>query len=204
MIVMPLLQIAHYSSDTDNAYQIWANCIDSVQLRVIGHAEPYEPMVRETLANVNPNLSPTKVVKFEDQISTGFNTERLIACLTGLYALLALVLAAIGLYGVAAYLVIRRTTEIGVRMALGAKRSDVVAMVVCSVMTPILTGLAIGMPAAFAAGRGMASQLFGVKDYDPMVLIAAVAALSLSAFLAAIVPARRAVAIDPLEALRME
>ena len=204
MIFLPLLQFPHYTSPTDNAYQIWANYIDSIQLRVVGPPEQFEPVVRETLAGINPNLTPIKMLKFEDQVGTVFNTQRLIARLTTLYAILALVLASIGLYGVAAYMVARRTTEIGIRMALGAQRTNVVAIVLRSAMTPIAAGLLIGVPVVLGAGRAIASQLFGVTNYDPLILAAAMAALIASAILAAIIPARRAASIDPLQALRTE
>ena len=204
MIFMPLMQIARYTSATDNAYQAWANYIDSIQLRVVGEPENYEPVVRETLAGINPNLTPVKMLKFEDQVATGFNTQRLIARLTTLYAILALVLASIGLYGVAAYMVARRTTEIGIRMALGAQRTNIVALVLRSAMTPIAVGLLVGIPVVLAAGKAIASQLFGVRNYDPVILTAAIAALTSSAILAAIIPASRAASVDPLRALRME
>ena len=204
MFFVPLLQIAQYKSPTDNAYQIWANYIDSIQLRVVGQPETFEPLVRQILAGINPNLTATKILKFEDQIGTGFNSQRLIARLTTLYAVLALVLAAIGLYGVAAYLVARRTTEIGIRMALGAQRSNVVTMMLQSALTPIAVGLLLGLPLVLGLGRAIASQLFGVASYDPLILSGAIAALTVAAVLAAIVPARRAASIDPLQALRME
>ena len=201
---MPLLQITQYTSPTDNAYQIWANYIDSIQLRVVGPRENYEATVRETLAGINPNLTPIKMLKFEDQVGTGFNTQRLIARLTDLYAALALILASIGLYGVAAYMVARRTAEIGIRMALGASRTKVVGSVFSSAMVPIGFGMAIGVPVALAAGRAIASQLFGVTAFDVKALVLAIAALTASALLAATLPARRAASIDPLRALRTE
>lgn len=204
MFFIPLLQTVRYQAPTDNAYQTWANYIDSIQLRVTGRPENFEEVVRQTLADIDPNMTAIKMTKFEDQIGAGFDSQRLIARLTTLYASLALILASIGLYGVAAHMVARRTAEIGIRMALGAQPANVVATVLRSAMAPVGVGLLIGVPAVFGAGRAIASQLFGVSSYDPLVIGAAIAALSVSSALAAIIPARRAASIDPLKALRME
>ena len=149
-------------------------------------------------------MTPTKILTFKTQIDGIFNSPRLIARLTGLYATLAIVLASLGLYGVTAYRVGRRTTEIGIRMALGAQRANVIFTVLRNAMAPMMIALLIGVPAAIAAGQAIRSQLFGVKAYDPLVLGAAAAALFASAVLAAIIPARRAASIDPLRALRIE
>ncbi|MFY9528773.1 MAG: ABC transporter permease [Candidatus Acidiferrales bacterium] len=204
MFFIPLLQTVHYKASTDNAYQIWGNYIDSIQLRVAGRPENFEAAVRQTLANIDPNMTVIKMLKFEDQVGRGLDSPRLIARLTTLYAILAVILASIGLYGVAAYMVARRTTEIGIRIALGAPRANVVAIVLRSAMAPIASGLLIGVPVALGGGRAIASQLFGVRGYDPLVLSTAIAALTISAVLAAIIPARRAASIDPLRALRLE
>jgi ABC-type antimicrobial peptide transport system permease subunit len=133
-----------------------------------------------------------------------FNSFRLMAQLTTVYGILALILASIGLYGVAAYTVARRTSEIGIRMALGAQRRTVIGMVLRNAMQPIALGLLVGVPVALAGGHAIASQLFGVKAYDPIVLAGAVAVLASCAVLAAIIPARRAASIDPIRALRTE
>ena len=204
MFFMPLLQIETYKDADDQAYQIWANYIDSIQLRVLGRPENYERAVQQTLADIDPNLTVRKMIKFDDLVNGSFNSSRLMAQLTTVYGILALVLAGIGLYGVAAYMVTRRTSEIGIRMALGAQRRSVVGMVLRSAMQPIVLGLMVGVPAALAGGYAMASQLFGVKAYDPLVLGGAVAALAAAAVLAAILPARRAASIDPMRTLRTE
>jgi len=144
------------------------------------------------------------MMTFQDLVDGNFNSSRLIAQLTTVYGILALVLASIGLYGVAAYTVARRTSEIGIRMALGAQRGTVIRMILRSAMQPIAFGLLVGVPVALAGGHAIASQLFGVKGYDPLVLAGAVAALAAAAVLAAIIPARRAASIDPIRALRTE
>jgi ABC-type antimicrobial peptide transport system permease subunit len=113
-------------------------------------------------------------------------------------------LAAVGLYGVMAYTVEQRTGEIGVRMALGADRGHVVRMVLGNAFTQIGIGLALGIPAAVAAGKFMTDQLFGVKPWDPMMISSAVLTLALAALLASLIPARRAAGVDPMVALRSE
>ena len=149
-------------------------------------------------------MTVIRAITFDEQVERNFNGERLIARLTTLYGLLALILACVGLYGVAAYTVARRTSEIGVRMALGAPRSNIIAMMLRVAMSPIALGLLIGLPLALAGGRAIGSQLYGVKSYDPFVLGTAVLVLTASSILAAVIPARRAASIDPIQALRIE
>jgi ABC-type antimicrobial peptide transport system permease subunit len=124
--------------------------------------------------------------------------------LTGMFGILALILAAVGLYGVTAYSVERRTNEIGVRIALGANRVSVIRMVLRGAFVQILIGLLIGIPASIGCSRLIASQLYQVKGWDPVVLSGSVAALAICALIASIVPARRAAAINPVIALRVE
>jgi ABC-type antimicrobial peptide transport system permease subunit len=127
-----------------------------------------------------------------------------VAQLTGLFGVLALVLAAVGLYGVAAYGVERRTSEIGVRIALGADRGQVIGMVLRGAFLQIVIGLAIGIPTSIGCARLIASQLYQVKGWDPLVLTGSVLALAACALVASIVPARRAAAVNPVTALRVE
>jgi ABC-type antimicrobial peptide transport system permease subunit len=117
---------------------------------------------------------------------------------------LALGLAAIGLYGLTAYSVEQRTGEIGIRMALGADRGKVLSMVLRGAFLQVAIGLVIGIPAAILAGRAMTDQLYAVKAYDPAILAVAAAALGLAALAAAAVPTRRAMSVNPTEALRAE
>jgi putative ABC transport system permease protein len=128
----------------------------------------------------------------------------MIAKLTSFFGVLALILASIGLYGVTAYSVERRTNEIGIRMALGANRINVLGMVLRSAFLQVGIGLAIGIPATILGGRAMASQLFGVKAYDPTVMGLTILLLATAAFIAGFVPARRAAAMEPMRALRIE
>ncbi|MGH3184650.1 MAG: ABC transporter permease, partial [Streptosporangiaceae bacterium] len=126
-----------------------------------------DALLRRTLAEVDPNLIVADLRTFQAQIAGNFDQDRLIAGLAGLFALLALVLAAVGLYGVTAYLVARRTGEIGVRMALGASRAGVVRLVLRRVCIQAAIGLGLGIPAAVAAARLMSSQMYGIGAYDP-------------------------------------
>ena len=133
-----------------------------------------------------------------------FRQQRLIARLASFFGILSLVLACIGMYGVTAYNAGSRVTEIGVRMALGASRPDAVAIILRGALGLILVGLILGLPLTFAAGRFLGSQLYGMNPYDPRVLLTAVAALALSAFLASLIPAHKASRISPADALRRE
>ena len=139
-----------------------------------------------------------------EQVASQFTQQRLIARLTSFFGVLSLVLASIGLYGVTAYNAGRRTGEIGVRMALGADRGHVVALVLRGAFGLILLGLLIGLPLTFAAGRFLGDQLYGANPYNPVVTLAAVLALGLSALVASFVPAFERAVISPLDALRAE
>ena len=160
--------------------------------------------MRRTLADIDPNLTVENLYSLDYQVSDNFNQERLIARLTMLFGLLALVLASVGLYGITSYAVARRTSEIGLRMALGADRSNVVRMVLRGAFVQVGIGLALGIPIALAGGRFMADQLYGVRAYDPLSIAIAVVVLSSAAALAGFIPARRAASIEPMEALRTE
>ena len=176
---------------------------NSITVQYVGDAASLESMARRTLANINPDLTMVSFKSLDYQVADNFNGERLISRLTGLFALLALALASVGLYGITAYSVARRTNEIGVRMALGANRGDVVVMVMRRALMLVATGLAIGIPVALVGGRLMRTQLYGVKTYDPVTLIVSVLLLSVFAALAGFIPARRAASVEPMRALRI-
>jgi predicted permease len=186
------------------AHENNSNIFHDIQLQVAGHARNLQPAIQRTLASVDANLTVIRAISFEEQVSRNFNGDRLVARLTTLYGMLALILACVGLYGVAAYTVARRTNEIGIRMALGAPRASIIRMMLRVAISPVTLGLLIGVPIALAGGRAIASQLYGVRSYDPLVLGAAVFVLATSCIVAAVIPARRAASIDPIRALRTE
>ena len=163
-----------------------------------------DALVRHTFAGIDPNLTVMDLRSLEAQVAGNFNQERLVAQLTSLFGILALILASVGLYGVMSYFVVRRTSEIGIRMALGATRSSVISLVLRGALWQILMGLALGIPAALYAGHLMASMLYGVGGYDPLALAGATVVLALCATVAGIIPARRAASIEPMTALRTE
>jgi predicted permease len=163
-----------------------------------------DALIRRTMAEIDPNLTVVDLRPLDAQVAGNFNQERLIAKLTSLFGILALILASVGLYGVMSYFVARRTGEIGIRMALGARQSSVVSMVLRDALWQILFGLALGIPTALVAGHLMASQLYGVTGYDPLALVGATVVLGLCAAAAGFIPARRAATIEPMQALRSE
>jgi predicted permease len=163
-----------------------------------------DALVRRTLAGIDPNLTVMDLRSFDAQVAGNFNQERLTSRLTSLFGILALILASVGLYGVMSYFVARRTSEIGIRMALGATRSSVVSMVMRGALWQILIGLVLGIPASLYAGYLMNSLLYGVDSYDPMAIAGAPIMLILCATAAGFIPARRAASIEPMQALRTE
>jgi predicted permease len=160
--------------------------------------------VTQAMAAVDPNLPVILIRPLSEQVTGIFRQQRLIARLTSLFGILSLLLACIGMYGVTAYNAGCRTTEIGVRMALGANRSDAIRLILRDAFWLIVCGIAVGMPLAFAAGRFLGNQLYGVNPFNPAVTSVAVAALGLSALVASLVPALRTSRISPVEALRAE
>jgi len=177
---------------------------NSITVQYAGDAASLESLARRTLANINPNLTIVSFKSLDYQVADNFNGERLISRLTSLFGVLALLLASVGLYGITAYFVARRMNEIGVRMALGANRGNVVAMVMRRALVLVAIGLAMGVPVALVGGRLMRTQLYGVSTYDPITLSGAVLVLAASAALAGFIPALRAASIEPMNALRVE
>ena len=163
-----------------------------------------EALTRRTLAAIDPNLSVMHFSPYDEEVAGNFNQDRLLARLTSSFGVLALILASVGLYGMMSYFVVRRTSEIGIRMALGAARSGVVVMMLRGVLWQLLIGLAIGIPAALIAGHLMASLLYEVKTYDPLAFLGAILLLTICATVAGFIPARRAASIDPMQALRTD
>jgi ABC-type antimicrobial peptide transport system permease subunit len=160
--------------------------------------------VRRAIWAINPNIVISEVVTMRERVAAGMRVERDSALLFGLFALAALVMAAIGVYGVAAYAIAQRTKEIGVRVALGAARRDVRRLVLGQTLTPTLIGVSVGIGAAVLLTRLVASMVYGVTPLDPWTFAVAVAVLVTVALTGTWMPARRATRIDPIVALRYE
>jgi predicted permease len=204
MFFLPFTQITQYAPSGDQRLETGTLYAQSIQLYATGAPETYEKPLREVVAGIHPDLSLDSVKSYSEQVSVHYNQERLTARLTGLFSLLSLVLASVGLYGVTAYNVTRRTGEIGIRMALGANRRNVVGMVLGGAFSQIGIGLCIGILLALASERALEHQLYGVSRFDPVVLGGAVVILCAGALIAGLVPALRSASIEPMEALRIE
>jgi putative ABC transport system permease protein len=204
MFWVPEAQTVQYGDKAFDSGEIWSHYLYNIVLWAPGNPPGLEERVRKALAAVDPNLVLYGVDSYTEILSGDFQQENMIATLTTLFGVLGLLLAAIGLYGVMAYMVEQRTGEIGIRMALGADRWSVVRMILRSASSQVGIGLALGIPAAVGAGRLMKDQLFGVKPWDPIMLIFATLLLALAAVLASVIPARRAAGVEPMVALRNE
>jgi predicted permease len=195
------------SHNPDPRYQLFearSGYLDAIEMKTLANVPGLEVQVRRTLSQINPDLAVIDFQSFARQVDANFTQAAMIAKLTSLFGILALVLASVGLYGITSYSVERRTSEIGIRMALGATRANMLAMVLRSAFLQVGIGLALGLPVIIFGGRVMANQLFGVKPYDPMVLLVTTCALAAAAFAAAMIPARKAASTEPTLALRTE
>jgi predicted permease len=197
-------QTVQYDDPAYRSGEIWSHYLYNIVIWAPGNPPGMEERVRKVLAGIDPNFVLYGVDPYIKVVSADFQQENMIATLTMLFGVLGLVLAAVGLYGVMAYTVEQRTGEIGVRMALGADRGQVVKMVLRGAFSQVGIGLALGIPAAIGAGKLMSDQLFGVKPWDPIMLTLATLLLSLAALLASVIPAQRAAGVDPIVALRNE
>jgi predicted permease len=205
LFFVPLAQRTRYDDAMMQSIDDDTHYIEGAVLELrTSNIEGLEPQIRAILSDIDPNITLLSVQTLQDQVDSHLDQQRAIAQLTGLFGLLALVLAAVGLYGVTAYAVERRTSEIGVRMALGADRAKVIALVLRGAFLQILIGLALGIPISIACSRLIANQLYQVKGWDPLVLSISILALGLCALLASIIPAQRAASINPVTALRTE
>jgi putative ABC transport system permease protein len=204
MFWLPETQTVQYDDPAYLAGETWSHYLYNIVIWAPGNPPGMEEHVRKALAEVDPNLVLYGVDPYTKVLSGDFQQENMIATLTTLFGVLGLLLAAVGLYGVMAYMVEQRTGEIGIRMALGADRWRVVKMVLRGAFSQVGIGLAMGIPAAIGAGRLMKDQLFGVKPWDPVMLVFATLMLALAAVLASVIPARRAAGVEPMVALRNE
>ena len=203
MFYVPLAQNVNYKPD-DVMWRVEVQSHFIGGILLVTNAPPgsLEPVLTRMLADLDPNMTITSIRTMEQQVELTFSQERAVAGLAGLFGIVALILASIGLYGVTAYTVAQRTNEIGIHMALGASRAKVVQMVLQGAFTRVAIGLILGLPLAVGAGRLISSELYGVSSWDPLALGVAASALAISAFFAAIIPASRAASISPMETLR--
>jgi predicted permease len=201
---MPEAQYTTFADPADTKSDLFSHYLHDIVIATKPGATVSAAQVRKAIASADPNLPVIVIRTLKDQVASQFNQQRLIARLTSFFGVLSLVLASIGLYGVTAYNVGRRVSEIGVRMALGANRGDVVKLVLRGSFVMILFGLTAGLPATFAIGRFLGSQLYGMNPYNPELALCAALTLGLSALIASLIPALRASSISPSEALRAE
>jgi len=207
MFFLPQAQWRAHVANEDPRFQAFedrSHFLNSAVLMTRGAVPGLEQQVRQALSQLSPDLALIDFKSFAQQVEENFSQSDMLAKLTSLFGVLALVLASVGLYGVTAYAVERRTSEIGIRMALGADRLNVLKLVLRSAFLQILAGLVIGIPATILAGYAMAAQLFGVKPYAPGILLITTLVLSTAALIATLLPARKAATLEPIRALRTE
>lgn len=204
MFYVPLAQYVNYQHELMKKIELRSHFIGGIMLVTKLPPGVLEPLLTRTLAELDPNLTINSIRTMQQQVDLSFDQERAVASLAGLFGIVALVLAAIGLYGVTAYTVAQRTNEIGIRMALGADRGKVIQLVLRGAFRRVVAGLIIGLPLAVGAGRLISAQLYGVSSWDPLALTMAAGALAICSFFAAIIPANRAASISPMNALRID
>jgi predicted permease len=202
MAYLPLLQMSPRQPQTSSDYQ--SNFVNAIEIRFAGDPTEIATLVRHTLAEIDPGLPVLRAATLSDHVSQMLRQEQTIATLAACFGMLALGLSCIGLYGLMAYLVQRRTSEIGIRIALGARRAAVVRLVIREALAQAAVGIVIGVPIAFAATRLIANQLYGVSPGDPQYVAAAAVVVVAALAAAAYLPSRRASRIDPIRALHQE
>ncbi len=204
MFYVPVAQYVHYPDAIMHRLERASHAVNAALLVTNASPGTLESQLTRLLAEIDPSLTLISVRTLQQQVDMSFEQERAVASLAGLFGVVALLLAAVGLYGVTAYTVAQRTNEIGVRMALGADRGNVVQLVLRGAFSRVLIGLVLGLPLAVGAGRLISSQLYGVSIWDPFALTVATVSLGVCAFFAALIPAGRAASISPMTALRTE
>jgi ABC-type antimicrobial peptide transport system permease subunit len=175
-----------------------------IEVRTRGAAMAMLPELRKTVASLYPNVPLEKPMTQQEQFDKSYAQQRMFAAMGGFFGVLAALLVATGLYGTHSFRVSRRTTEIGIRMALGASRAQVLGMVLRESLWVLVAGLAVGIPLTFFAARPLKSMLYQMSPLDPISFVVAIAAMIAVSVCAVLLPARRAASIDPMQALRSE
>jgi predicted permease len=204
MFFVPLTQTVDYPQELMKKIELRSHFIGGIMLNTNLRTGELEPLLTRKLADIDPSLTFNSIRTMKQQIELSFDQERAVASLAGLFSIVALLLAAIGLYGVTAYTVAQKTNEIGIRMALGADRANVIRLILTGAFSRVLIGLLLGLPLAVGVGKLLSNQLYGLSWWDPPALTVATCALTMCSFLAAMVPANRAASISPMNALRIE
>ncbi len=204
MFFTPITQTTAYTDSRDIVNEEGKHFATNLVIHYRGAQANMAGKIRQVFKAINPDIPVLRIVSYNDQLADQFTQEDLVVRLTTLFGVLALVLAALGLYGVTAYNVQRRTGEIGIRMALGASRGSVLGMIVRGALGQAAIGLALGVPLSLAAGRMLRSTLYNTPPFQPVVLGTVIGLLAIATLIAAALPARRASSIDPMQALRAE
>ena len=206
MFFVPLAQRVDYEDQHDEIrlFGMWSHFIGGIMLVTDSPPSVLEPLLRTTLAEADPNLTITSVRTMQQQIDLLCDRDRAVASLSGLFGFVALLLAAVGVYGVTAYLVAQQTNQFGIRVALGAKPSKVIRLVLSQVFRRVAAGLVAGLLLAVGTAKFMAAQLYGVSYWDPFALSVGAGLLVGCTFFAAVIPAGRAATVSPMSALRTE
>jgi ABC-type antimicrobial peptide transport system permease subunit len=199
MIYIPLAQVTGKHGEG-----IQDSFASTILLRTAGDPTSTISELRSAIADIDPNLAILQVRTMQEHLEAMMSQETLVTRLTAIFALLAVLLAAIGLYGVMSFNVVRRSNEIGIRIALGATGRGVQWMVLRESLALLAAGLVFGIPIALAAARLIRAQLYQMSPFDPVIFIGATAGIAVVTVLAAWLPARRAAAVDPMTALRCE
>jgi ABC-type antimicrobial peptide transport system permease subunit len=197
-------QYMGYKTPDTQAAEVSSLYLNLMVLQFDRPQQNVEELVRSTIAKVDPNIPVAGVISYPDAVAMNFDQDRLLARLTEAFGVLALLLASVGLYGVISYSAVRRTSEIGIRMALGASRATIVSLMLRSALAQFVAGMVIGVPAALFASRMMKHLLYEISSNDPWAFVGAVTVLGVCATVAALIPAMRAASVDPIRALRTE